>query len=327
MARRAPYTKVEKEGQRRPAHVKGKGDVVYRRFQCLHPECVATIVAADADCTAADFRIKCPACGYLHFAGGAEHLFEYELRNKASGAVLNEGPFDAAHDAYVGAAERVKYCLNCYTLQPLANFDRHASRQSQRQGECKLCKQLYNEFKNGSRLTEQHREAAETRRLLTALAGEADIGSVEELLDAFEHRCFNCERELEDSPGGEDGYHLDHTLPVSWLWPLDHGPTVLCRKCNGAKRDRWPADFYEGDGKRLRALAVRTGISYEVLAGDPTYNPAALQRLREDPDGVIERAIDHPERLQALRTKILGLTGEDVFAGASAKPLRALESS
>ena len=47
MARRAPYTKVEKEGQERPSHVHGMGDVVFRGFQCLNGGCQEYVVVRE----------------------------------------------------------------------------------------------------------------------------------------------------------------------------------------------------------------------------------------------------------------------------------------
>jgi len=276
----------------------------------------------EADC-GSGFSITCPACDYLHFDGGSLHLFDYALVHRESGDTINSGPFAPTHNAYLALAERVKYCVLCYTLQPLDSFDRHGSRATGRQGECRMCKKLYNDLKNESRLTEQHREAAETRRLLTTLSGEIDIGAIDELLAQFEHQCFNCLKPLKNSPGGDDGYYLDHTLPVSWLWPLDLGPTILCRQCNGRKSDHWPSEFY-GEVAKLRALATRTGIPFDQLSGPPFFNPAAIKRLQAEADSIIERWVQHPEKLRALKIRIEAATGEDVFRDANPASLRAI---
>lgn len=322
MARRKPYTKVEKHNQLRPHRVEGKSDVVYRRFECLNPECTHTLVALDDECTN-HFSIACPKCDYLHFSGGFLHLFDYRLIDTRTDSLINEGPFSPTHESYVGNAEKVKYCLNCYTLQPLSNFDRHSSRpQSKRQGECRMCKGLYNDLKNVSRLAEQHREAAENRRLLSALSGETKIESVAKILERFAYCCFNCSRPLQDQQGGDAGYHLDHTLPVSWLWPLNYGPTVLCRDCNGRKSDRWPSEFYSRE--KLKELSARTGITFQDLSGKPFFNPHAVERLRAEADSIIEQWIDYPEKLRALGTRILAATERDVFADASPESLRAI---
>jgi hypothetical protein len=243
-----------------------------------------------------------------------------------TGEVLASGNFELAHADYIKLTERVKYCILCYALLPLAAFGHHSDRKSGRQGECRMCKSPYNDIKNSTRLVEQHREAADNRRLLLSLSGEEARGprklSVDQLLATFDQRCFNCERELEPAPGGEDGYYLDHTLPVAWLWPLDYGPTILCRVCNGRKAEKWPSIFYS-DGQ-LRTLATRTGILYKVLKGAPFFNPEAIQLLREESDKVIERWAAYPARLRTLRDRILTSTGEDVFLGASANARRSI---
>jgi hypothetical protein len=323
MPRRAPYTKVVKENQLRPNRVEGKGDVPYLRFECFNPSCEETLVIAEEECDVG-FRIVCPACNYLLFDGGSLHLCDQALVDKGTGVVINSAPFEPTHRAYLDQAERVKYCLNCYTLQPLESFHHHSTRpNTSRQGECRMCKKLYNDLKNPSRLAEQHREAQENRRLLSTLSGEHTLESIGELLDSFDHRCFNCSKALLDKPGGDDGYHLDHTLPVSWLWPLNHGPTVLCRRCNGEKSDRWPSEFYAEPAKR-RALATRAGIPIAKLEAKPFFNPDGIDRLRREADSIIERWVKYPERLRALRTRIEVATGEDAFADARRESLRAI---
>ncbi len=326
LARRIPYTKVLRQGQERPAHVKGKSDVVYCRFQCFAPECTETLVVLESEC-GPGFDISCPRCGYRHVDGGTGWRFLAEVVNLKTEEVLASANFELAHADYIALAERVKYCILCYALLPLAAFDYHDGRKrSGRQGECGMCKRSYNDIKNHTRLVEQHREAADNRRLLRVLSGEGGSGqrklSVDRLLATFDRQCFNCERELQPTPGGEDGYYLDHTLPVTWLWPLDHGPTVLCRVCNARKADKWPALFYS-DGQ-LRSLSTRTGIPYEVLKGEPFFNPEAIQRLRHENDKVIERWAAYPDRLRTLRNRVLARTGEDVFQGASANARRSI---
>jgi hypothetical protein len=323
MARRKPYTKVEKHGQDRPARVKGKGDVVYRRFECMNPDCTQTLVVPEEECVG-EFSIECPACEYVHSPGGHLHPFDYRLRDLHTGEVINEGPFMPAHEVYVGRAERVKYCLNCYTMQPLGNFDVHSPRpNSKRQGECRMCKKLYNDFKNESRIAEQHHEAAENRRLLSTVSGETTVTSVAELLDEFTHSCFNCGRSLKDKEGGTSGYHLDHTLPVLWLWPLNRGPTILCRKCNGRKSGQWPSEFYR-DRAKLQKLSALTGIPFKELNGEPFFNPLAVERLHDEADSIIERWIPYPEKLRGLGARILAATGQDVFRDARPESRRAI---
>ena len=172
MARRKPYTKVEKKGRQRPPHVEGMGDVLFRGFQCLSSACQEFIVVRE-DEVGADFEIVCPACAFIHQAGGETKFFDYRLVRRADGEVIEEGEFAILHDNYVSQAQRLKYCLLCYTRKPLGHFGRHRARQSGRQGECKLCKTIHNNIKNQSRITEQHRKAAARRRLHRLLAQEA----------------------------------------------------------------------------------------------------------------------------------------------------------
>lgn len=317
MSRRAPYSKVEKANQDRPEHVRGQGDVIYRRLQCFRPTCIATLVVRDDEC-GEGFSFTCGTCHYVMSDGGAEELFDYTVVEVDTGEEVADGRFAPAHRDYIDLAERAKYCINCYALLPLSAFDRHASRASGRQGECRMCKRLYNDLKNWTRLPEQHREAADNRRMFSELSGETRLTeSIAKLLERFEHRCFSCGRELVANPGGDDGYYLDHTLPVAYLWPLDLGPTVLCRTCNGSKGDQWPSVYYGGDETKLRKLATLTGIPYATLAADAKFNPEQVERLKREADEVITRWAKYPERLRALRERILTRAGEDVFAGAS----------
>jgi hypothetical protein len=81
MARRAPYTEVEKKNFKRAAHVEGKGDVLYRGFECLNPTCTQFIVVEDEEISD-DFRIVCPKCEFEHKAGETTIIYDYDLRDK-----------------------------------------------------------------------------------------------------------------------------------------------------------------------------------------------------------------------------------------------------
>ena len=173
MARRAPCTRVERDGQRRPPHVQGMGDVVFKGFQCLQSDCREFIVTRE-DQLGPDFEIVCRACSFAHTAGGETGFFDYRLVQKGDPRPIEEGKFTILHDDYIREAQRFKYCLLCYALKPLDLFDVHNARRSGRQGECRLCKTIYNGIKNQSRTTDQHREAAQRRRLYKRLSGEAE---------------------------------------------------------------------------------------------------------------------------------------------------------
>jgi len=56
MPRRSPYSKVNKTNQVRAEHVKGMGDVVFKGFQCLNPDCQNFIFVREDEITE-DFQI------------------------------------------------------------------------------------------------------------------------------------------------------------------------------------------------------------------------------------------------------------------------------
>ncbi len=137
MARRTPYTKVERKNFSRPAHVEGQGDVLYRGFQCLNPECTNFIFIKDEGITD-DFEIVCDACGFKHTTGETTRVYDYDLRDKRDNSIIESGAFEVLHDDYIAEAKAYKYCIICATLKPIELFDKHAARKTGRQGECKL---------------------------------------------------------------------------------------------------------------------------------------------------------------------------------------------
>ena len=233
--------------------------------------------------------------------------------------MIEEGEFTILHDDYIGEAQRLKYCLLCYTLKPLDQFDRHSSRQSGRQGECKLCKAIYNGIKNQSRITDQHREASARRRLYRLLAGETDQIDSKAVFDRFDGTCFKCGRKLRHGAKGKRAFNLDHTLPVRLLWPLTtENATLLCAKCNNEKHDRWPSGVF--NVQELKRLARLTGYPYALLAGQPQVNDRAVEKIIEDPDGFIEEWIQYPNEVKKVRRTILSYAAVDIFEGATVVP-------
>lgn len=315
MARRSPYSKVNKTNQIRADHVKGMGDVTFKGFQCLNPECTEFIFVRE-DEIGEDFSIACPACGYVHESGGETKFYDYSMDvNDEDGNPVSvaTGAFTIYHDDYVEEAKEYKYCIVCNTIKPLEYFDRHSSRASGRQGECRLCKKAYNEIKNGTRLSDQHREAAQKRRLLLDVAGSPKINS-HEIEARYSQKCFCCGEDLSAVTDKREK-PLDHTLPVYYLWPLStENATLLCRTCNGNKSGTWPSEFYNDN--QLRRLAILTGFDYELLAGEPQYNPDAIAALH-DPEKVdallVKFAAYMPEVIK-LRNRILRDTGFDFFS-------------
>jgi 5-methylcytosine-specific restriction endonuclease McrA len=314
MPRRAPYTKVEKRNQLRPAHVRGMGDVPFKGFHCLNPECTAWIFVRSDDLVEA-FEIRCESCGHVMASGDVVRLYDYDLVDKRDESIVESGAFAILVDDYVAEAQEYKYCIICAAMKPLEMFDAHSARRTGRQGECRLCKRTYNTLKNQTRLTDQHREAAQKRRLYVELSGNARIDSTV-ILDRFGYACFKCGADLSAVTAGDRP--LDHTLPAAYLWPLTtENATLLCRPCNGNKAGRWPAEFYSD--QELRRLSALTGIPYDTLAGEPQYNPEALARL-QDPvfiDAMIAKYAPYMDELVRLRNRVRRGAGVDFFAAAT----------
>lgn len=312
MARRKPYTKVEKTNQIRADHVKGMGDVVFKGFQCLNSEC-QEFIFIQRDQIGDDFEIICPDCNMVMRSGDESKFYEYDLVDKriTPPQVIETGEFAILHDDYIQEAQDYKYCIICNTIKPLDLFDRHKSRKSGRQGECRLCKKVYNAIKNQTRLTDQHREAAQKRRMYLDLSGGHKIDS-EQIHKRFKYRCFKCGKDLRNVPAKERP--LDHTLPAVYLWPLtSENATLLCRDHNGEKSGRWPSEYYSNE--ELKRLAVLTGIEYDVLISQPHYNPEALKRLQNPVvvDGLIQKYIAYMPEIIKLRNRILRHEGFDFF--------------
>lgn len=314
MARRAGYTKVDKSGLNRPAHVEGMGDVVFRGFQCLNPECENFIFVRE-DVVGSDFAIKCESCGFVHETGEVSVVFEYELKNTADNSVIESGDFEIIHDEYVAEAASFKYCVLCATLKPLSMFSKHATRKSGHQSECRLCKTTYNSIKNQTRIPDQHREASQKRRLMTELTNSPKI-NIGTIYDRFGHKCFKCDKDLsgDREKGAASLGNLDHTFPAKYLWPLtSNNATLLCKEHNGEKAEKWPGTYYTD--AELRRLAPLVGIDYKDLKGPAFFNPEAVDRLRKA-DFVEKLFVKHAryvDDLIRLRNQILKATKFDFF--------------
>lgn len=315
MARRSPYSKLNKQNQIRADHVKGMGDVVFIGFQCINPNCTNYIFVRK-DEIGEDFQIVCPVCGYIHESGGETKFYDYSMDvNDENGTPVSvaKGEFTIFHDDYIEEAKEYKYCIVCNTLKPVEFFDKHGSRASGRQGECKLCKKAYNDIKNGTRLTDQHREAAQKRRLLLDVAGSPKINSAE-IEARYQYKCFNCNKDLSKVTDKREK-PLDHTLPVYYLWPLStENATLLCRTCNGNKSGTWPSEFYSD--AQIKRLSILTGFNYDLLAGEPQYNPDAIEQLHnpEVVDSLLQKFAAYMDEVIKLRNRILRDTGFDFFS-------------
>jgi len=314
MARRKPYTRVVKSNQIRATHVKGMGDVVFKGFQCLSSNCEAFIFVRKDD-LADDFEIICPSCGNVLRSGGETAFYDYKLVDQRNSSIIEAGKFAVLHDDYIEEAQEYKYCIICNTMKPLVYFDRHASRKSGRQGECTLCKRIYNAIKNQSRIPDQHREAAQKRRLYLDLAGTQKI-NIGEIFDRFNYCCFKCKKRF-TGPRDKNA-RLDHTLPVLFLWPLtSENATLLCKEHNGEKSGKWPSRYYSK--RELKQLTIITGISYNVLSGPPQYNPEAINLLKnkENVNALLQKYAPYMHEIIKLRNRIFRDEGFDFFKNAN----------
>jgi hypothetical protein len=322
MTRRKAYTGVRRTNFHNPAHVSGMGDRVFRGFQCLNKECTNFIFEREDRLNDfADFSIECTSCGYRHATGEIARLYDYELVQIEDGRLLDEGAFTILHDDYLKESGRFKYCVLCGALKPLECFGLHASRASKRQGECSLCKQVYNSIKNGTRLVEQHREASQKRRLYVQFGPTPKL-DFEALYRRFDSRCFKCgcdlSADLEADSGEAKLGNLDHTLPVYLLWPAtSENATLLCRQHNAAKAERWPGAYYSDE--ELRRLSALTGIDYRLLAGPAVFNPGAVNMLRDGGfvEGLFAKFARYPNELLHLRNRILEATAFDFLDAAA----------
>jgi CRISPR/Cas system Type II protein with McrA/HNH and RuvC-like nuclease domain len=206
--------------------------------------------------------------------------------------------------------------------KPLDAFDRHSARQTGRQGECRQCKTTYNAIKNQTRTSDQHREAAQKRRLYVDIAGGAQKINSHEIFHRFDGCCFRCGKHLVDENGTPIAgtYQLDHTLPAFYLWPLTtDNATLLCTEHNSEKSGKWPSEYYSND--QLRLLQAKTGLDYNLLTGQSAINPEALARL-ENPEVVEEllrKYATYMDELMKLRNRILKHAGFNFFAVVEGK--------
>jgi len=311
MTRRKPYTRLVKTNQIRAEHVKGMGDVVFKGFQCLNSECRGFIFVR-RDEIGEDFEIVCPSCGTTLRSGDETKFYDYTLVDLRDNSTIEQGQFTILHDYYVAEAQEYKYCIICNALKPLQFFDHHRRRRSERQGECRLCKAAYNAIKNRTRLTDQHREAAQKRRLYLDLAGSKKIDS-QAVFKRFGYKCFKCGKDLRNVSSAKER-PLDHTLPVVYLWPLTtESATLLCHEHNAEKSGKWPSEYYSSE--ELKRLAIITGISFDTLAGPPHYNPEAIAHLKipENVDELLVKYSAYISELIKLRNRLLVDIGFDFF--------------
>lgn len=155
--------------------------------------------------------------------------------------------------------------------------------------ECKACKKFFvNAALNHLRTTTQHKEDALRRRAFEKLLGDLTgddwiyhkfrLSTKKEfdvsIWEKFGKKCFNCNKSL----SSVRMQHLDHTMPLASLYPLDETATCLCDECNSRKSDLFPVDFYSPE--KLNNLSQITGLSVEVL-NSRSSNQKMINLLRD----------------------------------------------
>lgn len=155
--------------------------------------------------------------------------------------------------------------------------------------ECKPCKKFFvNAALNPQRNSQQFREDSLRRRsteiLVNTLLGRDLIHHEfknqskkefsEYIWKKFNKRCFKCGKKL-----ALDEMHLDHTMPLAYLYRLDETATCLCAEHNSSKRDHFPVDFYTQD--ELVQLQQITGIDPTIL-NSRIANPTVVKLLIEN---------------------------------------------
>ncbi|WP_026471389.1 hypothetical protein [Alkanindiges illinoisensis] len=140
--------------------------------------------------------------------------------------------------------------------------------------ECRICKKLFvNIPLNKQRTIDQLREDSARRRamesLLTELYKKSHLlsyknkhrygGLATDTWIKFNKRCFKCDIELNNPKD----MHLDHTRPLSLLWPLDETATCLCEICNSQKSNKLPSEYYLPE--EIEELSSIIGLSISDL--------------------------------------------------------------
>lgn len=140
--------------------------------------------------------------------------------------------------------------------------------------ECRSCKKFeVNAPLNKLRNKAQHHEDSARRRafekMIIELTGNDFVKNYrithgEEFQDhiwkRFRKRCFLCRKGLNK----QKDMDIDHTFPLSYLWPLDDTATALCKTCNSVKSDLFPSELYSKE--QLLKLSKLTGIPFKKIS-------------------------------------------------------------
>jgi hypothetical protein len=172
--------------------------------------------------------------------------------------------------------------------------------------ECKACKKFFvNAALNYLRSSSQHREDSLRRRAVELLCRKLlDMKWIyhqyristgrefdKDIWLKFNKQCFNCGEPIKNAKA----MHLDHTMPLSHLYPLDESATCLCNTCNNAKSDIFPVDFYSE--AKLLDLSKITGIPLDVLKSR-SPNEKVVKELKKHVIWFVDDFLIHPEYIK-----------------------------
>lgn len=136
------------------------------------------------------------------------------------------------------------------------------------------------------------------------------------LFSIFDHQCFKCGAEERSKKVMRQPPILciDHHIPMALGGHLIPGNLVaLCRRCNEAKLDQAPEQFYTpGELERLRPLLARQQSIFEFCFDWESWNTDRrkyLINLGVDPDLVHELLFNpnHPDFI-GTKSDIIGVT-------------------
>lgn len=155
--------------------------------------------------------------------------------------------------------------------------------------ECKACKKFFvNAPLNPQRNPQQFKEDGLRRRAIEVLVNDLLETNLihfeyerrtkkefsEHIWKKFGCRCFKCNKKIP-----LDEMHLDHTMPLAYLYRLDESATCLCAQHNSQKSDHFPVEYYTK--KELTKLSEITGLSMKVL-NSSSVNMEVLDLLVEN---------------------------------------------
>lgn len=139
--------------------------------------------------------------------------------------------------------------------------------------ECKACKKFFvNAPLNCQRNPQQFKEDGLRRRAIEVLVNKLLATNLihfeyenrtkkefsEHIWKKFKCRCFKCNKKIP-----LDEMHLDHTMPLAYLYRLDESATCLCSQHNSQKSDHFPVDYYTKE--ELQRLSRITGLPLSIL--------------------------------------------------------------